>query len=410
MEQKALSTAATTGENPLDYKSVNTFLSSMSRNKIDKTNFKTNCYLYGLVHFQRFLAVKYPKYNVETILKPLSSINPINGNGEDGLNLYTILDQFVSYLLLDSDNKTTMNLTRRSIIMYVSSIRSYLSYFDIDTIPAKFKRKVKMPKLYREDETPLDASDIRNLLIKCTNKKLKTYLLVLASGGMRTNEALAMRLKDINFSVNPTRIHIRKEYAKTKVARDVYISDEATDYLKKWLEWKYRDKTKERLRTLTKNDNDLVFAAFNTSDNPSGLYVNIVKEFQKLLSVVELDERKEGKQRRRKITLHSFRRFVKTLIAGQVNTDYSEWFLGHNKSPYYTLKEQERRQIYAEKCMNKLTFLDYSTLEIVGKNTDDKLKNMEKRMSIMMNTQKEMQLLLNDPKRLTEILEKERNE
>jgi hypothetical protein len=57
MEQKALSTAATTGENPLDYKSVNTFLSSMSRNKIDKTNFKTNCYLYGLVHFQRFLAV-----------------------------------------------------------------------------------------------------------------------------------------------------------------------------------------------------------------------------------------------------------------------------------------------------------------------------------------------------------------
>jgi hypothetical protein len=154
----------------------------------------------------------------------------------------------------------------------------------------------------------------------------------------------------------------------------------------------------------------LVFAAFNTSDNPSGLYVNIVKEFQKLLSVVELDERKEGKQRRRKITLHSFRRFVKTLIAGQVNTDYSEWFLGHNKSPYYTLKEQERRQIYAEKCMNKLTFLDYSTLEIVGKNTDDKLKNMEKRMSIMMNTQKEMQLLLNDPKRLTEILEKERNE
>jgi hypothetical protein len=61
MEQKALSaataTTTTTAENPLDYKSINTFLSSMSRNKIDKTNFKTNCYLYGLVHFQRLCSV-----------------------------------------------------------------------------------------------------------------------------------------------------------------------------------------------------------------------------------------------------------------------------------------------------------------------------------------------------------------
>jgi hypothetical protein len=75
------------------------------------------------------------------------------------------------------------------------------------------------------------------------------------------------------------------------------------------------------------------------------LYVKVLTEFQKLLAVVGLNERKEGgKQRRRKITLHSFRRFTKSVISDQVNQDYSEWFLGHSKSPYYTKKEAERRE------------------------------------------------------------------
>jgi integrase len=54
-----------------------------------------------------------------------------------------------------------------------------------------------MPKLSREDEESLDASDIRKILLSCNNRRLKTYLLVLASGGMRAVEGLAIRLKDI---------------------------------------------------------------------------------------------------------------------------------------------------------------------------------------------------------------------
>ena len=53
-----------------------------------------------------------------------------------------------------------------------------------------------------------------------------------------------------------------------------------------------------------------------------------------------MDQRKESGVRR-KITLHSFRRWVKTVIATQTNTDYSEYFLGHSKSPYWTMKEPE---------------------------------------------------------------------
>jgi integrase len=109
----------------------------------------------------------------------------------------------------------TSSITPTSIKLYIAAVRSYLSYYDIDIIPSKFRRKVKMPKLYREDEEPLDVSDIRRILLSCNNRRLKAYLFVLASGSICVVEALAIRLKDIDFTVSPTKIHIRREYYQT---------------------------------------------------------------------------------------------------------------------------------------------------------------------------------------------------
>jgi integrase len=301
------------------FEKVKTFLSSIERNSLKSGN----AYQNGLINFQRFLSQKYPDYNLETILKPLL---------EDKINRYELLDSFISYL-------QASDLAPSSIKLYMASVRSYFAYYDIDIIPSKFKRKVKMPKFYREDEEAMDTSDIRRILLACNNRRLKTYLLVLASGGMRAVEGLAIRMKDIDFSVNPTRIRIRKEYAKTRVARDIYISNEATDYLKQWLDWKYDNPERPRRQ----DENDLVFTIYRTK-NPNTIYIKVLTEFHKLLAIVGLGERKEGgKQLRRKITLHSFRRFTKSVISDQVSQDFSEWFLGHNKSPYYTKKEPDGR-------------------------------------------------------------------
>jgi integrase len=342
-----------------------TFLSSIERNSLSSRY----AYQNGLNHFQRFLSQKYPSYNLETILKPLT---------ENKINPYELLDGFVSCL-------QTFNLTPSSIKLYVTSVRSYFAYYDIDVIPSKFRRKVKMPKSYREDEEPLDANDIRKILLNCSNRRLKAYLLLLASGGMRAVEGLAIRIKDIDFSVNPTKIHIRKEYAKTKVARDTYISDEATHYLKQWLDWKYRDKGKNGSSKIRSNS-DLVFSTYNIkgAPNPKTIYIKAIKEFQKILATVGMDERKEeGVHKRRKITLHSFRRFVKTVISDQTNQDYSVWFLGHSKSPYYTKKEPEKREIYASKCMKYLTFLDYTVLEAAGKGIEANLQEKEREIAAL---------------------------
>ena len=345
---------------------VSSFLHSMGRNSTSSER----AYLNGLVSFQYFLLQddKLNSYSVDSIILPLS--------GEE-INIYELLDNFVSFL-------TSQKLSVPTIKLYMTAVRSYFAYHDIDIVTPKFKRKVKMPKAYREDEEALDVEDIRNILLVCNNRRLKAYILLLASGGFRAVEALAIRLKDTDFSSSPTKIHVRKEFSKTKAARDVYISDEATKYLKDWMDWKYRDKGNKW--TKSANPDDLVFSVYTIKGvpNPSHLYVKIVNEFEKLLTIARMDERKEdGLGKRRKITLHSLRRFVKTVISDQVGQDYSEWFLGHAKSPYYTKKEIDRREIYASKCMKYLTFLDYSTLEASGKSIEAKLREKDREMDAL---------------------------
>jgi integrase len=343
---------------------VQSFLESVSRN----SNNSSRVYENGIIYFCNFLIQRDLNHTVETILESLEA---------NETNVYELFDAFVAFLV-------SSGLSIPSIRLYVAAMRSYFAYHDIDLIPSKFKRKVRMPKLYREDEQPIDAEDIRKILLSCNNRRMKVYLLVLASGAMRVTEALAIRVKDCDFSVSPTKIHIRKEYAKTRVARDIYISDEATQYLKRWIDWKYRDKGNEW--TKNKSPDDLVFSVYNTMNepNPRHLYVKVLLEFERLLKIVGLDERKEeGRKFRRKVTLHSLRRHAKGVISNQTNSDYSEWYLGHSKSPYFSIKEAEIRKLYTDKVMKYLTFLDYSLLESAGRSVEAKLSEKEKEIHLL---------------------------
>ena len=135
--------------------SVDSFLGSIARN----SKHSESSYLNAITHFQNFLSDKYPKHTVETIFEPLRKTE---------FSVYEILDSFVSFLM-------NRKLSVRSIRLYLTGLRSYFAYYDIDVIPSKFKRRVKMPKVYREDEEPLDASDVRKLLLSCNNRRLKGY-------------------------------------------------------------------------------------------------------------------------------------------------------------------------------------------------------------------------------------------
>jgi integrase len=168
----------------------------------------------NLKHFSRDIVKFNYRCDCETILEALS---------ENKIDIYEFFDGYVGFILA-----TKPDITPKTLSIYLVVIRSYFAFHDIDVIPSKFKRRVKIPRLYREDEEPIDAADIRKILLNCNNRRLKSYMLILASSGARATEAASIRLKDIDFSTTPTRIHLRPEFTKTRTARDIYISNEAT--------------------------------------------------------------------------------------------------------------------------------------------------------------------------------------
>ena len=168
-----------------DQEKVKSFLDTVGRNSLKtRKNYETT-----LVHFQEFLNRKYDTgHTLQTILDMIV---------KNEFDIYRLFDNFIAF---ENSNVRTlrgreMRVTPQTIRTILIGIKSYLAYYDIDIIPSKFRRKVKLPKIHREDEEPLDYSDIRRILLACSNRRLRAYLLVLASGGMRASEALSIRLR-----------------------------------------------------------------------------------------------------------------------------------------------------------------------------------------------------------------------
>src|SRR4030095_424273 len=158
-----------------------------------------------------------------------------------------------------------------------------------------------------------------------------------------------------------------------------------------WLNYKYRTrrvcysdkqtrKTITEIRTPEKKDTDLIFAVHQSREtpNPKNLYFEFAKLFAKTLDSMGKGDREDGSNyyRRREITLHSFRRFVKTTISDLGYSDYSEWFIGHSGSTYWRKKESEKAELF-RKIEPYLTFLNIHQLERQGADIQSKVQELE---------------------------------
>jgi hypothetical protein len=95
------------------------------------------------------------------------------------------------------------------------------------------------------------------------------------------------------------------------------------------------------------------------------------KEFANTLDRIGFGNREDGNERRREITFHSFRRFVKTTISDLGYQDFSEWYIGHAGSTYWRKKDSEKAELF-RKIEPYLTFLDITGLESKGADMETK--------------------------------------
>ena len=159
-------------------------------------------------------------------------------------------------------------------------------------------------------------------------------------------------------NANPPKLLIRGEYTKTKVSRFVFLTQELVQQLSLWLEYKHRTrricfkgekngKNAIEYKTLTKNDHDLLFAVNQSNPNIRWLYNQFAISFGKTLDRMGMGDREEVDHgRRRRITLHSMRRFVKSTISDLGYGDFSEFMIGHGSSTYYRRTVDEKAALF----------------------------------------------------------------
>lgn len=296
---------------------------------------------------------------------------------------YNILTNYIIYL------QNNHHISASTLKTRIVTAKNFLEYYDVDISPRKFKLKVKVPRIIRKSKEALSKEDIIDILNTCSDIRLKTYVMLLAATGFRAVEALSIRIKDLRLETQPAKIFVRGEYTKTRTDRHVFLTGEVVAQLKQWLEYKYRNRRvcyKDRrgkaiteYRTPQRNDNDLIFAVYQNRDNPDPrmIYYDFAKSFGKTLDRMGKGIREEGNNgRRRQITLHSFRRFVKTTISDLGYSDYSEYFIGHSGSTYWQKKESEKAELF-QKIESYLTFLNIHELERHGADIQSKIEELE---------------------------------
>ncbi|MGI0080706.1 MAG: tyrosine-type recombinase/integrase, partial [Nitrososphaerales archaeon] len=295
----------------LNWDALDGFLEKMYRRS--RSEHSKRFYANGIKSFRSFCEEK----NVRSI----SSKNP-----------YTVLDSYVAWL----DKK---DMKPKTITDYVSAVRKFLSYLDVEIEPSKFKAKVTMPRVTKIADEPLKVEDVRTILSKGRpSPKTRALILLLLSSGMRIGEALSLRVSDLELDSEPVKVKVRAEYSKARTARAAYMSYEAREALRQLV----RDAAKDRL----------VF------DYSGGLWERekvCVRTFRQVVERAGLGEKIEN-HRIHKIHFHSFRKFFFTKAADLLGEHIAHALCGHGfyMDTYYRKSEEERKQDYL-KLMPLLT-------------------------------------------------------
>src|SRR5215211_617268 len=328
-------------------------------------------YQYRLSRFERYVAAIFEQrhqqqqqQNQELKITSAATLDQLIdklGESSNKNGSYDLLSGFVAYLQ-EHEGIENPNTIRQFVI----TARNFLEYYDVEISPRKFKLRVRLPKPIVRRKEAISKEEIREILLKCSDIKLKTYVMLLAASGMRASEALALRYKDFDFGEDNKNnnhqafVRIRGEFTKTRMDRYVFLTRELVEHCKAWIDFKYRPR---RITKVVSHSNSS--SSRDDDDNRSGshsnnktisqwiepelspddmffsmprgrqrsslqsLYVHMDEDFARTLDRIGFGNRENGNKGRREITFHSFRRFVKTTISDLGYQDFSEWFIGH---------------------------------------------------------------------------------
>ncbi len=300
------------------------------------------------------------------------------------LDIYQILSEYVIFL----DKKS---IKPKTIRLWLSVVKGYFSYMGIDVFSEKCKQRVKLPKVRRLKKEAL-TKEILVKLLHNLDTKLQTAVLVAVSSGLRVGEISGLTLSDIEFHSDPVKINVRAETSKSGEDRETYISKEASealrDYLQRFFGWREdsTNKNLQRLRIFGRTNR--IRERDSRLPTPEEQLSEAILLQRALIRKIEKvpDLNKMARNGRRVIHFHAFREFFYTQVSNVSGSNFAHALMGHHEylDTYYALSEKQQVSLY-KKSESYLTISDYTKIEkslenIQNKQTDiiEKYENFER--------------------------------
>lgn len=174
-------------------------------------------------------------------------------------------------------------------------------------------------------------------ILKHSDPLGRAITLMLCSSGMRIGELIQLIPDDLQLDNDPPRIDIRAETTKTQTSRYVFISYEARDALKTWLEPSQKGGKSERqlwLESIQKRLKNI--QCFKKDPNDPRIFpmsaVSVRRLWNDMLDKAGMAQRDHNtKVKYHQYHLHTLRKFFRTNLLPKIEggTDVVEALLGH---------------------------------------------------------------------------------
>jgi len=271
----------------------------------------------------------------------------INPAREAGDKIIRDIEQFIAW---EKENTDKAPSTRRADLSLVKnffqSFGRELSLRIPDTAFRDIAKSAGKMKSTTKDIKPT-KEHIRKL-INHTGLEGRAMILTLSASGMRVGEMIELKWENIDFSTEPTTIHMPAEVTeKSDKPRVTFLTEEASDALLRWEDFRNRGLWMKKQWNGNEYDEEKIFPVTSGA---------VYKLWYRALEKAGLDMRDEDTGRR-KFTPHSLRRFFRSQLSAKIPVDYIEALMGHGgylTESYRRIPEEKLRAKY-KRGANTLT-------------------------------------------------------
>lgn len=296
---------------------------------------------------------------------------------------YEVLAQYASWLTI---NRIDTGRNNARTVKY--KINWARQLFEINYIPISktiFKMQVKSPRQEEPDTSPIEKKTVSAILLALADIRMRSYVMFLASSGWRATESLSLclsnfenlDLKTCKFTGTPY-VNASGRMAKTKKGKRRQLTNEMARQIEKLLVHTYRrrtiarkvgDKWQKIPVVATPKGEDMMFARYHSDvetrvkrkgDSMFNLYMSAAKQFR--ITIDNLGIAYEDSGKRRKVTLHTFRRFVFTQCERAVSRGYADYHVGRKIHEYIKRTPEQIAEDFAS-VEPYLTFLDTTAMD-----------------------------------------------